>query len=143
MGQRQFPSLNGIVQSDTAATGSALVERDSNGDVFGVRGRFSAGMRSGGDLYRSVTAKSANFSADDTMDVCIVDTSAGSVTVSLPAAATCAGKVLTFKKKVAANSLILDGNAAETIDGAATLTKTSQYDSVTIICDGTTWWVID
>ena len=30
----------------------------------------------------------------------------------------------------------------ETIDGATTLAITTQYQSYTVICDGTGWWII-
>jgi hypothetical protein len=86
--------------------------------------------------------------ADDTTgvpkDIYYCDTSGGSITVALPdATATDAarGRVVTFIKTNAANSLILDPNAAQTINGAATLTITAIYDFRGIVSDGTEWFV--
>jgi hypothetical protein len=41
-----------------------------------------------------------------------------------------------------AGNVIIDGNASETIDGATTYTLTTQYESVTIVSDGATWWIV-
>jgi hypothetical protein len=72
-----------------------------------------------------------------------VDATTGDVTVTLPAASTATGVVLNVKKvDSSANNVILDGNASETIDGATTLSFNVQYQSFTVVCDGTQWWVI-
>lgn len=63
-------------------------------------------------------------------------------TVTLPAAADCAGHFITVVKNgVAAFAITLDGNGAETIDGAATLdlTATAARDRMTLMSDGTAW----
>ena len=65
--------------------------------------------------------------------------------LTLPAAASNAGLWYTVKKTSAdAFAITLDGNAAETIDGAATFaTVDAQYDVVTIVCDGSNWHVVN
>tara|TARA_R110002020_G_scaffold134824_2_gene301078 strand:- start:10598 stop:11272 length:675 start_codon:yes stop_codon:yes gene_type:complete len=72
----------------------------------------------------------------------LVATGSGNVTIGLPAAATCANMILSFKKIAAANNMILDANASETIDGATTKTLGDQYSWVTIISNGTNWFII-
>lgn len=67
----------------------------------------------------SVREVSASTSVVDQDDIVLVDTTAGSVTMTLPPARN--GRELIFKKMVAANNMILDGDGAETIDGSATL----------------------
>jgi hypothetical protein len=65
-------------------------------------------------------------------------------TLTLPAAADCAGRFLTVKKtSAAAFAVTLDGNGAETIDGAATFAaQDAAYDTVTMLSDGTAWHII-
>jgi hypothetical protein len=66
-------------------------------------------------------------------------------TLTLPAAAdTQAGDRLTFVKTTAAAfAVTLDGNAAETIDGAATLaTIDAQFDTAVLVSTGTEWVVL-
>lgn len=65
-------------------------------------------------------------------------------TLTLPAAADCAGRFLTVKKTSAdAFAVTIDGAGAETIDGAATFAaQDAAYDTVTILSDGTGWHII-
>lgn len=88
---------------------------------------------------RRVTASESVQPSDD---ILLVDTTGGSVTLTLPAAGTVRGQWFVVKKLVAANTVTLDGASAETIDGAATLAFTTQYQAVTIYSDGTEWWTI-
>jgi len=60
----------------------------------------------------------------------------------LPPAAIVTGQMFTIVKTVAVNSVILDGFGSETINGAATRTLTSQWESVLVISDGTQWLVL-
>lgn len=72
----------------------------------------------------------------------LVDTTAGNVTITLPTAVGIAGTVYVIKKKVAGNTLTIDGNGAETIDGSATVSLTTQYDYRMIMSEGANWMII-
>jgi len=68
------------------------------------------------------------------------DASAGAFTVSLPTASGITGKAYLIKKvDSSANAITIDPYGTETIDGAATITLASQYDTVIIVSDGTNW----
>ena len=87
------------------------------------------------------------FSSSDTLDanneVCLCDTTSGVLTLNLPAAASYTGRVYQVKKTSAdANTVVIDGNASETIDGGLTATLTTQYESITIVSDGSNWFII-
>lgn len=60
-----------------------------------------------------------------------VDTSAGSVTINLPAA-TGSGRRLDIKIIDATNATTIDGNSSETIDGSTTLVLSSLYDNASL-----------
>lgn len=67
-------------------------------------------------------------------------------TLTLPAVATvrAGGWITVVKTSAAAAAVTLDPNAAETIDGAATLaTLDAQYDVATIVCTGSEWIVLN
>ena len=87
-------------------------------------------------------------SADTTLDsrdcVVLVDATAAARTITLPAASGLGGRVYTVKKiaGAAGNTVTVDGSGAETIDDAANFVITNQYDSVTVVCDGSEWWVL-
>ncbi len=82
-------------------------------------------------------------SVPDNAYLLLVNAGAAPVTVNLPAAAAHRNRVLNIKKTDStANAVTIDGNGAETIDGAATTTLTTQWQSKTLLCDGTTWFLI-
>lgn len=75
--------------------------------------------------------------------VILVDATAGPVTVTL-LSATAFGKAELFVKKIdsSANAVTVAVAGADTIDGAATATLTSQYASTDIISDGVSKWSV-
>lgn len=72
----------------------------------------------------------------------LVDTTAGNATITLPSVASCLGRIYVFKKLVAANTLTIDGDGAETIDGAATQAVTNQYHLIKVMAGPTEWHLL-
>jgi hypothetical protein len=68
----------------------------------------------------------------------------GGDTVTLPVAALAGvGKVFHVKDEsgtAAANNITVDGNGAETINGAASTVISTNYGSVSVYCDGANWF---
>jgi hypothetical protein len=98
-----------------------------------------------GSVALSTVAKTANYTATASDYAILVNTTTGGadVTITLPAAAAVPGRTYIIKKVDASvYNVIIDGNAAETIDGAATFTFNTQYQAITVVCDGTEWWII-
>jgi len=85
-------------------------------------------------------AATATVSLTWPLTLILADTTAGNVTLTLPAPATVPGFRLDVKKLIAANTLTLSSSA--NIDGAATLAWTTRYQSYSVISDGTTWWIV-
>ena len=75
----------------------------------------------------------------------MVNTGVGGITLTLPATSGNSGLWYTLKKTNAdASALTIDGNLAETIDGAATHTAVdAQYDVITLVSDGSNWHIAD
>jgi hypothetical protein len=72
-----------------------------------------------------------------------VDTTAGSVTITLPTLATTPdGAEFEFYKPIAANSMVIDGAGAETIEGSANVTRTAQYAFVKLRKASTVWELV-
>lgn len=73
----------------------------------------------------------------------LADVSGGDFTITLPAASGNSGKRIGVKLITGtANTLTIDGNGSETIDGSITQTLDIQYDSLTLLCDGSNWHII-
>ncbi len=76
-------------------------------------------------------------------EMVLCDCAGGAITVNLPAASGNGGRRIAIKKTDStANAVTVDGNSAETIDGAVTQSIGEQYDSLTLICDGTNWHIM-
>ena len=70
---------------------------------------------------------------------------AGSAVVTLPAIATHLSGHLAIKDvvpKATATPLTVNPDGAETIDGAASLSISSNYASVTLVADGAEWYIV-
>lgn len=102
--------------------------------------------------FLNAAAKSANFTvwdddaAGSPKDLYLVTTGASTITATLPAVADAdptGGRTCTIMKVDAAlGTVSIDGNASETINGATTVSLTSQYQYRTLVSDGTQWLVI-
>jgi hypothetical protein len=73
-------------------------------------------------------------------DRIIICNSASAFTVTLPAAADRTGHILDIKN-INAGIVTVDGDSAETVDDMANQTI-SKYDSITVVSDGSEWWII-
>lgn len=94
-------------------------------------------------IQRRTVTKTGNYTITLDDGFVAVDATAGAVTITLPTAAAAAGFEFIVKKiDASANAVTLDGDGAETIDGAATLSLPTQYASAAVLSDGTTWWVV-
>jgi len=74
--------------------------------------------------------------------ILFADASPGALTVTLPLAADSKNVWIAVKKvDSSVNVVTIDPTAGITIDGAATQTLSTQYDSVDLYCDGTNWYI--
>ena len=87
----------------------------------------------------NVVNKTAAYTATLADDFITVDTSSGSVTVTLPAVATTTGHEYNIVKITAANTLTVDAAGAELINGATTITTTTQWATIRLVSNGTYW----
>ncbi len=91
---------------------------------------------------KNVVTKAANYTATLVDEVINVNSTPGSCTVALPAAAHIAGKLFTVTKTDASvNTVTVDANGSETINGATTKVLSSQYETVTVVSNGTGWYI--
>lgn len=127
-----------VAQGSADSTGLSIGDIDIFGGVQGYDQKVSdyiAGQVAVGT--RTITASGA-VQADDYL--ILANATTGAIVLTLPGAAANNGRVLTVKKTDAgANTVTVDGSGAETIDGAATHVLALQYDTVTVISDGTGW----
>lgn len=68
------------------------------------------------------------------------DATSGAITFSLPIGQR--GKEFVIKKTDNVNNITIDSDVSETIDGAASITLTVQYDAIRLIFDGFEWFIV-
>lgn len=74
-----------------------------------------------------------------TDEVLLVDSSGGAVTLNLPAVATCEGFQVEVIATNVTNTITLDGNSSETINGLTTLTIPSTYTRTILLATSSGW----
>jgi len=91
---------------------------------------------------QAVSASAVN--VDDFTGLYIVETSSNDVTLSLPSLGSLqrARGPISFKKTSASNNMIIDTAGSELIDGAASVSYSAQYASVTIAPYDQAYWII-
>lgn len=89
----------------------------------------------------TTTNANATSTTTDGYETYLFSTGNTNRTLTLPAASANAGRVMIVKKTDSGTGLVTITRAgSDTIDGATTLVLTSQYDSVTLVCDGSAAW---
>ena len=94
-------------------------------------------------LRRGVITVTTTYTATGADSVILADATAAAFTITLPAVATVPFLVLDIKKiDATANNVTIDGNGAETIDGALTQKLKKQWDSISMVTDGAAWYIL-
>lgn len=98
------------------------------------------------DINGSLGVKSATTSSSSYTPgaevITLANTTSNSVTVNLAAASTTTNRLRFIKKTAAANSVIIDPNASETINGTATYTLSGNGEGIWIQNDGSSWSIV-
>ena len=106
-------------------------------DVVGYAATVTATER-----VQTITTQTTTATVAATDDITI-DTGTSAHTLTLPAVSGLSGTVLRFKKTGVSGAVTIDGNGAETIDGAANIVLTEQYETAELFCNGTAWFRIN
>lgn len=110
--------------------------------LIGTTGDNGELLRVGGAISLPSNTVTGNTTLGSTQHVVRVNNT-GSVTITLPAAASMQGRIYVIKKvSAASNDVIVDGNASETIDNSVNKTLTLQWSSITVQSNGTGWDII-
>jgi len=98
------------------------------------------------DFTTGITA-SAEYTVNQTLSsstqFVYVDATSGNVIITLGAATDNERTVHTIKKiDSSGHTVTIDPDGSETIDGEQEIELNLQYSYITIVCDGTEWWII-
>lgn len=99
--------------------------------------------RMSGTVMSANTTITATIILGGVDELVLADATAGAITITLPPAANMPGKHFYIKKiDSSGNTVTIDGNGAETIDGAATKVLSTQYASHHIISSNGSWHIV-
>jgi hypothetical protein len=145
MSSGSLAALTTGIIDDTAAPPHSVPLRDSGGGLTNGPETMTQLICSGSVSvkWNAQTASYAILWGASGDHVLFVDSTAGAVTLTLPAPATVgAGGVLRIIKKVVTNNLIIAPNGGEKINGvAASKTVTAANAIYEAFCDGTDWYI--
>lgn len=129
-----------IFPSDTVTLANLIATGTRNTTTF-YRGDGTFAVPTASVVY-TIQSKTTAYTSVATDDVILCDAAGGSFSITTHSAAT-ATKPLTIKRtNSGANTVTIDANASETIDGAATYVISQVNESVTIVSNGTNWFII-
>ncbi len=131
-------------KATTEANIDALLPTNGLGEITAVD--VADAIKEAVDFADTVQLTLNNITTDTTAvltdQVVTVDDTAGDVTYTLLPAATAHERQITVKKIAGPNLTIIQADGSETIDGANTVTLTTQYESVTIYSTSTEWIIL-
>src|SRR4030067_239249 len=117
-----------------------LFIRNASNNAWIQIGHFDANGKLIIDTGYGVTSVTANYTATLNDEVILANATAGAVTVTLPTAVGNTGKKFVIKKiDSSANTVTVDPNGSETIDGQATAGILAQDNAIICQSDGANW----
>jgi|GEM_PF-3875382 len=143
-GRQAFVRGEAMVPGDPGSMGSIDLGdwNATAGDGFQVYGTLPSSALPAGGALAAQTTKTANYTATSTDYAIWCDATSGNITITLPTAVGIGGKSYIVKKTDAtANTVTLDGAGSETLDGATTIVIGTQYQSYSIMSNGTNWFI--
>lgn len=88
-------------------------------------------------------SKSSSYQILDDDDLGTILGTVGGITITLPTASGNPNRRIIITNVASSGTVTIDGEGAETIDGVASIALEGQYDSTTVVCDGTSWTSIN
>jgi hypothetical protein len=140
-----------LYDDSSGATGD-LHYRDSSGNFVrlgvGATGktlRVSGGLPawSDADVTFATSTKTSNYTITGTDVVVFANAASGNVTITLPTASANAGYRFYVKRiDGSANTCSVARSSTDTIDGQTSVSLDMQYTSLTLVSDGSAWYII-
>ena len=127
------------------ASYATLLKIRANGDLVSSGVLSGNGLSLSGPVKQSILSKTANYTIADTdPDIVVVGVISAHATITLPTAADNTGRIITviIDGEPGAYNVVVDGEGAETINGAATKTNSVIYSYLRLLCNGTGWDII-
>ena len=117
---------------------------DGGNDKIGVNASTpGSGLHVNSSFATAITFKQQNYTLTTIDHTVLVDCSAGNVTITLPTAVGCAGRLYVIKRvDSSANSVNIDADGSEQIEGSTSLVGVASGGALTLQSDNSGWWKV-
>lgn len=138
------------IYDDTSGATGDTYYRDSSGNFVrlgaGANGktlRVSGGLPSWADPTFTTATKTSGYTVTGSDTVIFANAASGSVAITLPVASGLAGYRFYVKRiDNSVNSCTVVRSGSDTIDGQTSFSLDLQYTSITVVSDGSLWYII-
>ncbi|HUS26090.1 MAG TPA: hypothetical protein VMY99_01960 [Nevskiaceae bacterium] len=138
------------IYDDSAGATGDLYYRNSSGNfarlAVGADGktlRVSSGSPAWTDATLATSTKTSNYTITGTDVIIFADATSGNVTITLPTASSNTGYRFYIKRiDNAGNTCTVARSGSDTIDGQTSLSLDLQYTSMTVVSNGSAWYII-
>jgi len=141
-----LPTLGTAAAEDVGTSANNVVQLDGTAKLPAVDGSQLTNLPGGGGSAPSVTVSSPStdqtLSAPSGIEEVYIYTPSAAISVNLVAAATCGSGFKYQIKNRSTDAITIDPSGSETVDGSATFGLNTQEASVTLITDGSNWFII-
>ena len=135
---------------DTSGATGDIYYRNSSGYfsriAVGADGktlRVVGGAPTWTDAFLATASKTANYTITGTDTVIFADATSGNVVITLPVASGLSGYRFYVKRiDSASNTCSVARSGSDTIDGQTSISLDLQYTSLTLVSNGTNWYII-
>lgn len=135
---------------DSSGSEGDIYYRDSSGNFtrlgIGSTGqtlRVASGLPAWGQVIVATATKTSSYTLVASDNVILGDASGGNVVITLPLASIASGYRFQIKKiDSSSNTTSLQCSGGDTIDGSTTAVISVQYLSITIVSDGSNWYIV-
>lgn len=131
--QRYMQSVNSFLQE---------ISQNVRADIDEVNNSIPVVPTYSNNLSIKATTAAYTILDGDGFDLVMVDSRAGSLTITLPTLADNQGRVITVMAAYLGGTITVDGEGAETIDGIETAVLQSKDDFVTVVGTATEWKIL-
>ena len=115
---------------------------DGSADKIGVNNSTpGSGLHVNSSFATAIVFKQQDYTLTDSDHTVLVNCSGGNVTITLPTAVGCAGRLYVIKRvDSSGNSVNIDANGSEQIEGSTSLVGVASGGSLTLQSDNSGWW---
>ena len=127
----EFTNASSLIDPETSGRGTLRLGNSGDADII---------LLDTAELHTTSTTYDSTATLANGVYLTLLDQAASQDTLNLPAVASHTNRMVIIKC-INANGSVVDGNSSELIDGSQTQAL-AQWDSITIYCNGTAWYII-